>query len=410
LVEAIGVDLGTTNSVVAMRHDDGSVSVLRHGPGLREVFRTVLCFWAEERRGRQHLHHAAGPAAIEAFIEDPLDSRLIMSMKTFLAQKSFTETRIFGRIFTLEKLIATFLRALLAELGPVPRVIVGRPVHFAGEFPDDALGAQRLLDACAEAGLPDVTLMLEPEAAGLSFARGLKQPTTVLIGDFGGGTSDFSLLRFTPEGVTPLAHAGIGVAGDVFDFRIIDRAISPLLGKDDVYKVMGKLMPVPVEYFNTFARWHQLSLMRTPRTLHAIAEIARTASHPERLHHLIGLIRDGLSYALYQAVSEAKATLSTAEQTVLRFAHKGFTIERLLGRTEFEGWIARDLARLGATVDQVLRRVSMSHCAVDRVFLTGGTAYVPAVRRLFVDRFGEPKIAGGGEFISVAEGLALAPR
>src|SRR4051812_36094359 len=240
MAQAIGVDFGTTNSVVAVLQDNNEVTVLRHERDLHDVFRTVLCFWAEEVHGRQHLHHAAGPAAISAFLEDPLDSRLIMSMKTYLGQKSFPETRIFGRIFTLENLIATFLRALLARLGPVHRITIGRPVHFAGEYPDDALAAQRLRAACAEAGLPEVTLMLEPAAAGLSFARGLQQPTVVLIGDFGGGTSDFSLLRCTPEGMTPVAHAGIGIAGDVFDSRIMDRAISPLLGRDDTYRIMGK--------------------------------------------------------------------------------------------------------------------------------------------------------------------------
>ena len=409
MVQSIGVDFGTTNSVVALRQDDGSVSVLRHGPALREVFRTVLCFWAEEARGRQILHHAAGPAAIESYLEDPLDSRLIMSMKSYLAQKTFTETRIFGRVFTLEKLIATFLRALLADTGAAARIVVGRPVRFAGEFPDDSLGAERLRSACAEAGMADVTLMLEPEAAGASFARSLNEPATVLIGDFGGGTSDFSLLRFEPgRPVTPLGHAGIGIAGDVFDYRIIDRAISPLLGKDDSYRVMGKSMPVPVAYFAGFARWHQLSMMRAPATLRAIEEVARTADHPDRLRHLIALIQDGLGYALYQAVSGAKAALSNAEQTALRFGHKGFAVERVISRTEFESWIAPDLKRLGATVDQTLRDASVPPGDVDRVFLTGGTAFVPAVRRLFAERFGVDKLTGGGEFVSVAEGLALA--
>ena len=135
---------------------------------------------------------------------------------------------------------------------------------------------------------------------------------------------------------TPLGHAGIGIAGDVFDFRIIDRAIAPLLGKGDTYRVMGKPLPVPPEYYSGFARWHLLSLMRTPRTLRAIAEVARTAQHPERLRHLIALIEDGLGYALYQAVSAAKAELSRAETTMLRFRHKGFAVERTITQREFE--------------------------------------------------------------------------
>ena len=283
MVRAIGVDFGTTNSVVAALHENGSVTTERHtgGAALLDVFRSVLCFWTEEGRGRSVLREAAGPAAIAAYLEDPLDSRLIMSMKTYLAQRSFTETRIFGRPFTLERLIGRFLRTLLAETGPVPRIIVGRPVRFAGEFADDALGAARLHGAYAEAGLPEVTLALEPEAAGWRFAQTLSDAATVLIGDFGGGTSDFSVLRFEPGArVTPLGHAGIGIAGDVFDYRIINAVIAPLLGKGDSYRVMGKQLPVPPEYYSGFARWHLLSLMRAPRTLRAIAEVARTADHP----------------------------------------------------------------------------------------------------------------------------------
>jgi hypothetical chaperone protein len=410
MVRAIGVDFGTTNSVVAALHEDGSVTTQRHagGASLLDVFRSVLCFWTEEGRGRSLLREAAGPAAIAAYLEDPLDSRLIMSMKTYLAQRSFTETRIFGRPFTLERLIGGFLRTLLAETGPVPRVIVGRPVRFAGEFADDALGTPRLHGAYAEAGVPEVKLALEPEAAGWRFAQTLNDPAIVLIGDFGGGTSDFSLLRFEPGSrVTPLGHAGIGIAGDVFDYRIINAVIAPLLGKGDNYRVMGKQLPVPPEYYSGFARWHLLSLMRAPRTLRAIAEVARTADHPQRLRHLIALIEDGLGFELYQAVSGAKAALSHADSTVLRFAHKSLAIEQTITRTDFESWIAGDLTRLGGTVDQALQAAGLPHTAVDRVFLTGGTAFVPAVRRLFADRFGVDRLAGGGEFVSVAEGLAL---
>jgi hypothetical chaperone protein len=406
MVKAVGIDFGTTNSVVALLHDDDSVTTRRHAT--LDVFRSVLCFWTEPLPGRTLLHHAAGPEAITAYLEDPLDSRLIMSMKTYLAQKSFTETRIFGHRFTLERMIAWFLRALLAGLPLPPRVIVGRPVRFAGEFPDDTLGAARLRGAYAEAEWHDVTLALEPAAAGMRFARTLTEPATLLIGDFGGGTSDFSVIRFDPRGgAAPLSHAGIGIAGDVFDFRIIDRAIAPLLGKGDTYTVMGTKLPVPLEYYSGFARWHLLSLMRTPRTMRAIAEVARTAQHPERLHNLIALIEDGLGYPLYQAVSAAKAALSRADSALLSFRHKNFAVERNITREEFETWIDGDLARLDATVDQVLVEAALPAESIDRVFLTGGTAFVPAVRRLFEQRFGLEKLAGGGEFVSVAEGLAL---
>ena len=408
----IGIDFGTTNSVVTALGPDGQAVTLRHDTG--EVFRSVLCFWSDPQGGA--LRHAAGPAGIEAYLEEPLASRLIMSMKSYLAQRSFTETRIFGRRWTLESLIALFLRELLAPFGPAlagARVVVGRPVRFVGERAEDDLGEARLRAAFAAAGLPAVEVALEPAAAGQRFAAGIERPSTVLVGDFGGGTSDFSVLRFDPRSprqVAALGHAGVGLAGDAFDTRIIDQVVSPLLGKGGDYAVMGKMLPVPPGWYASFARWHQLPLMRGPKTLRDIAEVARTAEHPERLHHLIRLIEDEAGYALYRAVSSAKAALSSAETTVLRFEHEELRIEAPIARAEFESWIAPDLARMESAVEAALADAGIGPDGVDRVFLTGGTSLVPAVRAIFARRFGEERIFGGGEFVSVAEGLALIGR
>ena len=404
-----GIDFGTTNSVIALLDDDGTPRSTTFNTD--DVFRTVLCFWSEESRKGQQLHTAAGPAAIRAYLEDPLDSRLIMSMKSYLAQRSFSETRIFGHRFTLPDLVAAFLRALAAAAGLVPaelHVVAGRPVRFAGALADDAFGEARLRQSFAAAGFSDIAVALEPEGAGWRFASTLTRTATVLVGDFGGGTSDFSVLRFAPGTPTqPLGHAGVGIAGDVFDYRIIDQVISPLLGKGDSYRIMGKDMPIPVSYFSSFARWHKLSLMRNPRTLRDIAEVARSAEHPERLLALIAMIQDEQGFRLYQAVSTVKAALSQAETATLHFKHADLCINQTIARADFEAWIAADLARMGAAVDEALRHADLEASAVDHVFLTGGTSFVPAVRQLFETRFGAEKVTAGGEFVSVAEGLAL---
>ncbi len=413
--ELIGVDFGTTNSVVSVLHADGTVRTARIGIGaaMLDVVRSVLCVWEEQLPGRRVLRHEAGPAAIETYLDLPQDSRLVMSLKSYLAQRSFSETRLFGRPFKLEALIALFLRVVLAGRPAATPIMAGRPVRFAGDLADDAFGEARLRGAYAEAGFGNLLTALEPEAAGYRFARGLTRAATVLVGDFGGGTSDFSLLRFEPGEalrVIPLGHSGIGIAGDMFDYRIIDRVISPLLGKGDTYRVMATDLPVPPEYFSSFARWHQLSLMNTPRMLADIADVARKSAHPERLRHLISLIEDELGYRLYQKVSAVKAELSQHATATLRFSHKDFRVEREITRPEFEAWIAPDVARMAATLDGVLAQAGCSEQAVDHVFLTGGTSFVPAVRALFVTRFGMEKVSAGGEFVSVAEGLALIGR
>jgi hypothetical chaperone protein len=410
----IGVDFGTTNSVVTTLSDDGSVSTMRHAFGQAEfdVIRSVLCFWNDGTRNDIRLRHAAGPAAIEAYLDDPLESRLLMSLKSYLAQRSFTETRIFGRPFTLDALIGLFLRAIL----PAPHaatLIAGRPVRFAGETPDDAFGEQRLRASYAAAGWPSIHPALEPEAAGYRFARTLTAPATVLIGDFGGGTSDFSVLRFEPGSQRPvqsLGHTGVGIAGDTFDFRIMDHVVSPRLGKGTTYRPGNTDLPVPPEYYASFARWHRLSLMRAPKTMRDIEAVARCAAHPDRLRALLRLIRDELGYELYRVVSGVKAALSHADTARMTFHHADFAIDATIARADFESWIAPDVARIAATAEAALAQACLRDSDIDRVFLTGGTSLVPAVRRVFLDRFGADRVSGGGEFVSVAEGLALIGR
>ena len=179
-----------------------------------DVIRSVLCFWNDGARDRVVLRSAVGPAAIEAYLDDPLDSRLMMSLKSYLAQRSFTETRVFGRPFTLEALIGLFLRRDFAARPAVAVLVAGRPVRFAGEPPDDALGRAAAAWVLCGGGLGMVQTALEPEAAGYRFARGLTAPATVLIGDFGGGTSDFSVMRFEPGVSRPVHGAGTCGGGD----------------------------------------------------------------------------------------------------------------------------------------------------------------------------------------------------
>ncbi len=415
LPPSFGIDFGTTNSIVTALAPDGAVRTARFGPAEAEAFRTVLCFWQDREAGRSTMRHAAGPDAIAAYLDDPLDARLMMSLKTYLAQRSFTQTQVFQRAYALEDLISLFLRALCggAGLPPDARVTAGRPVRFAGERADDALGETRLRESFRRAGVGEVDLALEPLAAGYRFTSGLTAPATVMIGDFGGGTSDFSLLRFEPgsaQPVTALANTGVGIAGDVLDYRIIDRVISPLLGKGSSYSPGDTALPVPPEYYSGFARWHRLSLMRSPRTLRDIEAVARHAEHPEQLRHLIRLIEDEAGFQLYQAVSAAKAALSGAERTTLAFRHGDFVVDQVIERRDFEAWIAPDLAAMAEAVHRAMAEAALAPAAVDRVFLTGGTSFVPAVQALFTTRFGRDRVSSGGEFVSVAEGLALIGR
>jgi hypothetical chaperone protein len=90
-----------------------------------------------------------------------------------------------------------------------------------------------------------------------------------------------------------------------------------------------------------------------------------------------------------------------------RFKLSGVDIAGKISRKNFERWIAPDLERIGATADAALAKAGLDAKNIDRVFLTGGTSFVPAVRRLFEQRFPKEKIDSGEQLLSIAKGLAL---
>ena len=294
---AIGIDFGTTNTVISTLDADGRAHLASfETPGGGEpivAFRSALSFHAPPEDPRARVVEA-GPWAIEAYVEDPLETRFIQSFKSHAASALFQETRVLGRRFTFEDLLSAFLLRLRAhggdDLAEMPKIaVVGRPVRFAGSSPDPALALSRYQTAFERLGFTEVRYAYEPVAAAFFFARQLARDATVLVGDFGGGTSDFSIVRFEFRGeeIHPIAlgNAGVGVAGDAFDYRIIDHLVSPRLGKGSSYRAFDHILPIPQRYYTAFAKWEQLALLRASRDMKDIrawsaARRSRTGSPP----------------------------------------------------------------------------------------------------------------------------------
>jgi hypothetical chaperone protein len=157
-------------------------------------------------------------------------------------------------------------------------------------------------------------------------------------------------------------------------------------------------------------RWHELSLINTRKTRRMLDEIRRTADAADEVEALSRLISEERGFALYRAVEAAKVALSSADEARLRFDLAPVGIDARVTRAEFDQWIAPELAEIATCVDRLLEETGTAPDRIDRVFLTGGTSFIPAVRALFASRFGAEKLAGGGELTSVATGLALAAR
>ena len=413
---SIGIDFGTSNTVVALAADDRRVEAIRfdHGGHRHSVFVSALCFW-EDRPGAG-AQAEGGPWAIEQFLEGRHVYRFLQSFKTFAASSSFNTTQVFRQRYKFEDILAAFLRTLARHGGDrfgfeTSTITVGRPVRFAGGNPDEALAMQRYRAAFERLGAGHARYVYEPVGAAFSFARRLERDATVLVADFGGGTSDFSVMRFSRVGgalrAEPLGHAGIGIPGDTFDYRIVDHVVSPRLGKGSSFRSFDKVLPIPNSHYTNLARWHQLAMMKGSSDLRELQQLVRTALQPAPLEDFITIVDRDLGFSLYRAVSDTKVALSSRDRVEFRFAREGIDIGATVTRDDFESWIADDIERLGATVDEALAKSGITARDVEKVFLTGGTSFVPAVQRLFAERFGEARLTSADQFESIAYGLAL---
>jgi hypothetical chaperone protein len=411
-IPSIGIDFGTTNSAIAVAGDGGPARVLplpRPGGGEVAYWRTVLCF--EPADDGVPMRTTAGAPAIARYGESEGVARLLQSIKSHLAAASFVDTTIFGRRFKVEELVATYLRALRAaapiDLGR--RAVIGRPVRYWGAETeaDDERAVTRMRTALALAGFDDVTFAYEPVAAAHAYAARLDHDELVLIADYGGGTSDFSVVEVGRVGARVRATSGVALAGDAFDARVVDAVIAPALGKGSRYRVeFGGEAPVPAWIYNSLRRWHHLSLLKSAETSRLLERIADGALEPAQIARLVHVVDDDLGLPLHGAVEATKVALSRGEEARFDFARPGVAIAADVARAAFDAWIAEELAAIDDAITAALDRAGAAAPDIDRVFATGGSSLVPAVRARLASRFGAENIVGGEELTSVAAGLA----
>jgi len=420
---AVGIDFGTTNSSVGLATGGPDVTLARfqHERGATEAYRSLLYLEHVKQHGRSSIKSWTGPVAIEQYLAAETKGRLIQSLKSYLTSRTLTTTDVFGRRHSLEDLIARILIDLREQaerqLGiRIRHAMVGRPVRYVGaETEDDnqfAIG--RLRKAFEIAGYESVDFEMEPVAAAYYYESTLDHDELVLIGDFGGGTSDFSLLRVGPtvrrNGRTPqdfLGNSGVGLAGDAFDARIVRNLVSPQLGAGSLCRSLNKVLPaVPNWVYVKLERWHHLSFLRTRPVLNMLHSTKAEAFEPDKIDALIRLIEEDLGYHLHAAVQRVKFRLSEATEAEFCFVDGGLEIRARVSRPEFEQWIDGEVGTIAGCVDSLLQKCGVNSRDVDMVFLTGGSSFVPAVRRIFDTRFGG-RVRSGNEFTSVARGLAL---
>jgi hypothetical chaperone protein len=311
-------------------------------------------------------------------------------------------------------MIAAYLRLLRSAAGRDlgTRCVIGRPVRYWGadsaEDDDRAIG--RMKDALAKAGFTEPVFEFEPVGAAASYAARLDHDELIVVADYGGGTTDFSAIRVGRGAAKVLATGGVGISGDAFDARVIDAVVAPALGRGTRYTTdeMGGEAPVPAWLYSQLRRWHLLSFLKEESTQRLLTRVKGGALEPHKIELLIQLVEEDLGLPLHQAVEGSKVRLSQGATD--RIALRALELDLPIARADFETWIGEDLDAIDRVLDDVLARAGLAATEVDRVFATGGSSLVPAVRARLANRFGAAKLVGGEELTSVAWGLAARAR
>lgn len=424
---SVGIDFGTTNSALALSLPNGDIRLASFQTPegqATHLFRSVIYFSFEKRDSWGRAQTYAGPQAIAAYLEEDGNGRLLISPKSSLCSTLFESTQVLTTRYTHEDLVAIILRNLKrsaeAEFGELPkRIVAGRPVRFAGaeSDEDEQLALKRLRAAYEQVGFEHVSFEYEPVAAAASYEATLEHDELVLVGDFGGGTTDFCVMRMGPSLQTQkrqeriLATHGVGIAGDNFDSRIVEHLIAPKFGRDSQYRSGGsRTLPVPVWPYTHLSRWYTVAFLSEKRTINMLRDVHRSALEPDKLQAFLDFIEGNLGLQLYRAVEGSKVELSSQRTSQLHFRELTQPLALDVERKNFEDWIDEDITQIDECCSETLTKAGLQATDIDRIFLTGGTSFVPSVRHLFIERFGEEKLGSGDELTSVASGLARRAR
>jgi len=414
-----GIDFGTSNSSVSIAYPD-RVEVLAWGGSAARMLPSFVYLHRDGRR-------AAGNEAVRTFLVSghektdcwncalaPYgwdtdcrqyrkgggcnDARLLSGVKHELAKLGFAGTNSWATDFTVGALVSVVLGRLKGEADRttghlVGSVVLGHPVVFAGADPQnriesDAEAFRRLEQAALEAGFNEVAFLPEPTAAviGEHAHRGVE-----IAVDFGGGTFDVAVLDSRDGAPRVAGIAGIAIGGESLDGILFETIVGPALGLD----------ALPSWLFNELRTASSVRLLMADPGIPAI--LARIGGGAADVVH--ALLYEGYAYEFYRAVESAKIALSNAETTRLEFAPLSLGVE--VRRSTFESMIRPELDLIGATIKQALADAETTAGDVDRVLLTGGSAYIPAFRNDLALVFGEERLEQRDAFTAVVHGLGV---
>lgn len=407
----LAIDFGTSNSTVGYPTAAGPVLVAVEGEHV--TIPSAIFFNLEDECVQ------FGRDAIEAYTHH-YEGRLLRALKSVLGSSLIDDaTPIGDDQVAFKDIIGLFIRHLKAKAegaigDTVDEVILGRPVWFIDDDATRDKVAQDQLEAIARScGFTHVDFQYEPIAAALDYESRVAGEELALIADLGGGTSDISIVRVSPERHRKvdrkgdvLANAGVHIGGTDYDKRLSLRQVMPHLG----YQTGQRLHPtreLPSSVYFDLATWYRIVLLNGNSANTFLKDMHHMAARPELVHRLLRVVREQTGHQLAGDVERAKIALSEKElaRMALPYVDDDLIVE--LSRAAFEEATENETRKIAGSIHECLRQAGVSADAIATLFLTGGTSAIPAVRAACRAAVPKARLVDGDRFGSVGIGLVI---
>lgn len=404
-----GIDFGTSNSTVGVTSANGFKLCRLEGDSITLPSAIFYDFEANKARfGRDGISHYI----------DGTEGRLLRSLKSVLGSSLINETTLIQRKrVALRDIIGLFMRQLksLVELetgNTMDSVVLGRPVRFVDH--DDAADRRaesELIEIAKAQGFRHVETQFEPVAAALTYEQDLQREELSLIVDLGGGTSDFVVVRLSPERARHadrsqdiLARTGVHIGGTDFDRQLSVAHVMPHLG---YHTHLGeKRLPMPSHIYHDLATWHLIPLVYTPSNLNYLRQIMSTAEEPHLIQRMIDTLVDRKGHHIAAEVEAAKITLSGQAEAALKVPLREAIETRVTAR-DLDNVVHEDALRIVHAIEICLQAADVKGSDIQSVFLTGGSTAIAEVRRQILKLLPNARPITGDLFGSVGMGLAI---
>lgn len=403
-----GLDFGTSNSVLSLTDKKTRKEVFSYSD-------SSILYFPETN----DMVYYVGKEAHDKYVEEEMKGRLLKSVKTLLRQDKFLHTWVCGKKLTPDQLATCIIRYLKDKAeafvgAEITDVVLGRPAIFSEDAIKENTAVNRLILAARNAGFKNIKLQLEPIAAAFSYEQSLTHSEIVLVADFGGGTSDFTIMNLSPDKIHKqnrtddiIAHGGVYIGGDLFDSEVMWYKVTPHLGRGVKYQSYDKEVEVPNILYRELRNWEKTFLLKESKLRRSMDNYYVFSGNNPRIDNVRVLIDNNYVFSLFKKIEQAKIYLSNNQQTNIEFAKKSIHIQESFASAEFEDIIGKHTSEIEQYIVNLLHSAHYNSKDIDSVFITGGSSLVIPIRNILYKIFGKEKIRQGDTFNSVAYGLSL---